>query len=239
MFSWFSFIFAIGFTIIHYSTKYIHSIRGIPRSYFLSISGGIAVSYVFVHLLPELSNHQTIIEDAVDKKGFNFIKNHAYLVAISGLAIFYGLEKMVKNPKNKNNTPGNDVFWVHVTSFFIYNALIGYLLIREHFVNTWDMFFYFIAFSVHFITNDHSLREEHSNTYDRYGRWLLSAAILLGWFIGLVTKINELVISVLISFLAGGIVLNVLKEELPKERESSFVAFLIGIIVYSILLLLI
>lgn len=40
------------------------------------------------------------------------------------------------------------------------------------------------------------------------------------------------------AFLAGGMILNVLKEELPEERESRFTAFLSGAAGYAALLLL-
>ncbi len=40
----------------------------------------------------------------------------------------------------------------------------------------------------------------------------------------------------LIAFLAGGVVLNALKEELPKGRESCFAAFLSGAAGYTALL---
>ncbi|NJL21613.1 MAG: hypothetical protein HC895_13625, partial [Leptolyngbyaceae cyanobacterium SM1_3_5] len=43
--------------------------------------------------------------------------------------------------------------------------------------------------------------------------------------------------AVLFAFLAGGIVLNVLKEELPEDRESHFWSFAIGAIGYAVLLL--
>ena len=39
------------------------------------------------------------------------------------------------------------------------------------------------------------------------------------------------------AFLAGGIVLNVLKEELPEQRESHFWAFALGTGLYAALLL--
>jgi hypothetical protein len=38
-------------------------------------------------------------------------------------------------------------------------------------------------------------------------------------------------------FLAGGVVMNVLKEELPEERESRFWAFLLGAGLYAGVLL--
>lgn len=236
-----SLIFAIGFTFIHLFSKSMTFIKDTPRSRFLSIAGGIAVSYVFIHLLPDLNKHQHIIEKAGGSGIFHLLENHVYLIALLGLTIFYGLEKMVKNSKKENNMDKVDpgIFWIHISSFFVYNALIGYLLIREEYNGYWGMFFYFLALAVHFITNDHSLRKNHEAVYDRYGRWLLAAAILFGWVVGLFVELEEIYISLLTAFLAGGIILNVLKEELPEERKSSFFSFFLGVFCYSALLMLV
>jgi hypothetical protein len=43
--------------------------------------------------------------------------------------------------------------------------------------------------------------------------------------VALLTEIPEVTIAVLLAFLAGGVIMNVLKEELPEERESRFWAF--------------
>lgn len=87
------------------------------------------------------------------------------------------------------------------------------------------------------MVNDYGLREDHKRTYDRIGRWILAAAIFVGWGVGLVSEINEAALAVLFAFLAGGIVLNTLKEELPRERKSRFWAFAVGAVAYAILLL--
>lgn len=115
--------------------------------------------------------------------------------------------------------------------------LIGYLLIQEEFEHVMGMVFYFLALSVHFVTVDQSMRETHQHVYDRYGRWILTAAVLVGWSIGAVTQLEEALISMMFAFLSGALILNVLKEELPEESDSSFGAFATGLTVYSILLL--
>ncbi|MGD7045750.1 hypothetical protein [Jeotgalibacillus proteolyticus] len=242
MFFWLSLLFAIGFSLIHYSSKYLDFIRDKPQSRVLSFAGGIAVSYVFIHLLPELNHYQHQLEETLQEDSLRFVENHIYLIAMIGLAAFYGLERIVKTSKRMATDTGESssgVFWIHISSFFIYNAVIGYLLIREEYQGAWEMFFYFIALSIHFITNDRALRSDHQHVYDRYGRLLLSFATLLGWGIGALFEVHEFIISILVAFLAGGIVLNVLKEELPEEKESSFAAFSLGLFSYSVLLLVI
>jgi len=61
---------------------------------------------------------------------------------------------------------------------------------------------------------------------------------MLGWVVGLVVEVSEAATSTLFAFLAGGIVLNVLKEELPEERQSRFWPFAAGAAGYSVLLLI-
>ncbi|WP_159438441.1 hypothetical protein [Edaphobacillus lindanitolerans] len=50
-------------------------------------------------------------------------------------------------------------------------------------------------------------------------------------------RIEAIFISHISAFLAGGVIMNVMKEELPKERQSSFLAFLIGVVGYTGILL--
>jgi len=244
MFFWWSLSLAIGFALIHFFSKNMTFLSEKPRSRFLSISGGISVAYVFIHLLPELHNYQNKISEEMKEGLLGYMDNHILLVSLFGLVVFYGLENIVKTSKRKRSSKEVEkvsagVFWLHISSFFVYNMVIGYLLIREEYTSIWEMFFFFLAMGVHFVINDHSLRSAHRESYDQHGRQLLTAAILLGWGIGAVEEVNELIISLLVAFISGGIILNVLKEELPEERESSFVAFSIGIISYSVLLMLI
>ena len=93
------------------------------------------------------------------------------------------------------------------------------------------------AMGVHFVVNDFGLREDHKGAYDRAGRRVLAAAVFAGWVVGLLFDISEAALAVLFAFQAGGVVMNVLKEELPEERESRFWAFALGAALYSAVLL--
>lgn len=239
---WTTLIYIIGFVLIHLFSKYMKFLKVVPRSRFLSVAGGISVAYVFLHLLPELGHFQSELEGELEGSAWAFIESHIYIVAMIGLAIFYGLEVMVKKSKKNEGGEvkgGSGVFWIHIGTFTLYNALIGYLLVHDHFENSWGTFFYFVAMGLHFITNDKALRSSHEVDYDKYGRWLLTAAIVIGWLTGIFTEVSDVVVSFLVALLAGGVILNVMKEELPEERESSFISFGIGMISYSVVLLLI
>jgi len=92
---------------------------------------------------------------------------------------------------------------------------------------------FFVVIALHFVVIDFSLRDHYPSVYHGKGRWLLAVAILAGWAIGVFVTIPDFVMSVAIAFVAGGIILNALKEELPEEKQSRFWPFLFGVGVYA------
>ncbi|MDQ3310582.1 MAG: hypothetical protein M3517_00495 [Actinomycetota bacterium] len=217
-----------------------------PRSWMLSAAGGISVAYVFVHLLPEIAEAQAAVEESSSGFVAQF-ERHAYVAALVGLTTFYGLERAAITSRQqrgrgdpveeKPTTAG--AFWVSVLLFGVYNAIIGYLVVRRaENDSTSTLVLFTVALGLHLFVNDLGLRHHHRRRYDQYGRPLLALAILAGWVVGLVTEFSEAVAGLVIALLAGGVVLNVIKEELPSERQSRFLAFAVGTGAYATLLLL-
>jgi hypothetical protein len=236
-------LLAVGLALIHLLASRLRFLHSIPRSRWLSFGSGVSVAYVFVHILPDLSEAQETVQASLDPN-LDFLKHHIYLVALLGLAMFYGLERAANLSRQRNReTSSVDVtspgfFWLHIASFAVYNALIGYLLLHREAPNSSSLLFFTIAMALHFVVNDYGLREHHKKMYDHIGRWILAAAIMTGWAIGSGTQLSQAAIAVLFAFLAGSVVLNVLKEELPEERESRFWAFALGAGGYAALLLM-
>jgi hypothetical protein len=191
-------------------------------------------------LLPDLAEEQETIREAAGE-GFSFLEYHVYLVALIGLAVFYGLEQSAKTSRRRSagdeDSTEAGVFWLHTATFIVYNALIGYLLLPVEEPGVWSLILFAFAMGVHFVVNDYGLRKNHKGAYDRIGRWVLAAGILVGWAEGLLFEVSEAAIAVLFGFLAGGVIMNVLKEELPEERESRFWAFALGAAAYALVLL--
>lgn len=241
---------AVVLAIVHVVTPSLKFLAGTPRSAWLSIAGGVSVAYVFVHLLPELAAGQETVGRVAG--GEAFAERHVYLIALAGLATFYGLDRLAKTSRSKREGApvgsGRDeeaaaagtspqVFWIHIGSFAIYNALIGYLLLHREVMTFGALAFFTIAMALHFTVTDYGLNEDHKAVYRAIGRWVLVAAVLIGFVVGLATEVSEAAIAVLVAFLAGGVILNVLKEEVPSERQSRFWAFAAGMAGYAALLL--
>jgi hypothetical protein len=233
---------ALVLALVHVFGGSLRFLQVTPRSRWLSAASGVSVAYVFVHILPDLASSQETIRAAAER-AVGFAEHHVYLIALLGMTVFYGLERLAKRSRAQAAQAGKEdatdpgVFWIHVSSFAVYNALIGYLLLHRERPGLGSLLFFFAAMATHFLVNDFGLRQDHKQRYDRYGRWLLAGAVILGWAVGATTEVHPAIIAVLFSFLAGGVILNVLKEELPQERKSNFWAFGLGAFVYAALLI--
>ena len=229
---------AVLFAAIHFGGRWFDFLGGTPRSVWLSAAGGVSVAYVFVHILPELAEHQREVAERLSGGGGveAAIGSHVYVVALLGLGLFYGLEALLRRSNLDEKKQDNDIFWIHLSSFSAYNFLVGYLLVHRDEQSATGLALFAIAIGVHFIINDQAFRQDHGELYHRRGRWLLAAMPLAGWLVGVLTEINQILLAALFALLAGSIVLNVLKEELPEDRESRFSAFAAGAAGYAALL---
>lgn len=224
-------------SITHLWAGRLHFDNPRRRRSWLSFAGGVSVTYVFLDLLPELAEAQEVLRERF--AAIEFLEDHVYLVALVGLAGFYGIESFVRRRRRiesrADSSESDAVFWIHIASFSVYNALIGYLMVeREPYQEHLPAFV--VAMGFHFLVTDYGLRSHHDEIYDRRGRWVLSAAIIIGTLFGIASQVSEAFVSVLAAFIAGGAILNVMKEELPKETTSRFRAFAMGVVIASVVL---
>lgn len=231
------------FAGIHLLGPRMDFLRTAPRRMWLSAAGGISIAYVFVHILPELAHHQENFDNGGPFGLLDGSERHVYFMALLGLTCFYGLELAVRASARREATRHGverisaPIFWLQLGSFACFNLIIGYLLVDREETGLTNLATYAIAMAMHFIVTDQGLREQSRPEYDAIGRWVLAAAAVAGFMTGVSVTLPPVAISGLFAFLAGGIILNVLKHELPEDRRSDFRAFLLGTGLYAALLL--
>lgn len=235
-----SLFLVIMLALLHFFAERIRFFRSVPRSSLLSMASGVSVAYVFVHIFPKLSAYQDVL---VEQIHWPVIEHHVYLMSLLGFCAFYGVERAVQRRGNgeralESAASGRQVFWVHLGVFALYYALIGYLLIHREQEGWPELVMYALAMGLHFTVIDVGLSRHHRQAYHVYGRWILSGSVVAGWVIGFVGSLAQAIIGALFAFLAGGIILNAIKEELPAERSSRLGAFVVGALGFGALLLL-
>ena len=225
-------LMALGFCAVHLFVGRLRFLDVEPRSRWLSFAGGVAVAYVFLHILPELGAHGATFQRAMGLAR-GAAEAWVYTLSLAGLALFYGIERALVvsrgGRERANKRPGSGIFWLHIAASGLLIFIVAYLLNHREDETAGGL--------LHFITADFASRADHPEIYDHAGRWALVGATLAGWITGLLVELPEIAIGCLFAFVGGAMVLVILKEELPEERESKFWPFLLGATLYAGLVL--
>lgn len=230
-------VLAVGISLAHLLPHHLPRAVERRREGLLSLAGGVSIVYAFVHLFPELDHRRETIE-GVELLGVTLVAEHIYILAVVGLAAFYGLERFatVARSNQLGGVVGDaPVFWVHVAAFAVYNGVIGYALLRGE-TGADSVVLFATAMGLHLFGNDQAMHEHHPRLYARYGRYVLATAVVAGAGVGLATAVDPGAYTILLGLLTGGIVFNAIKDELPRTRDSRFWAFALGATVYGAVL---
>lgn len=246
-------VLAVALAALHLAAPRIRKLPLVPERATGSFAGGLAVAYVFLHLLPELAEGNQAIGEALDDvvAPSPLLDLAVFLVALAGFTAFYGLERLADahgdQPPARNASSGPQtaqpphhgagVYALHLGSFLVYNALITYTMALRLRTGIDFALLFTVAMGLHFVLTDRGLEEHYPRRFDTRGRLLLAGALILGWAVSAVfAPSSTLVVALLTALLGGSILLNVFKEEMPSNRGSSFGWFVIGLVLYAALL---
>ncbi|SFG14158.1 hypothetical protein SAMN04488063_1550 [Halopelagius inordinatus] len=232
-------LLAVALASVHLLTMYAPHRSSTRGRQLLSLGAGTSVAYVFVLLLPEIASAAAEVRTMYE--GQFFAEQLVFLAGLAGVVAFYGLEVYAAHHFDSDGegetSPGR--YTIHVGSFTVYSALIGYLLFHQEVEGALNLVLYTLAMGLHFLNFDRGLDRRHGDAFEGTGRWVLAGATLLGGGVGLVTQISELALGMLLGFVSGGLVFNTFKEEVPEAARGLFRPFLVGSVVYSVVVLLI
>ncbi|WP_026675189.1 hypothetical protein [Alkalihalobacterium bogoriense] len=217
------------FIAIHLLANELIPADRIKRLRWLSLSGGFAVSYVFVYVLPSLHREQ---QELHEYRHTFAMESELYFIGLLGLLLFYGVEKKVSDANEKGIADRQAYFWLQTIFFTLYNMLIAYTVVAS-FVEGIQALFYSVAIGLHFIAVAHDLWRKSPERYNKVGRYVLASGICIGWLIAMLTQFSAVTQSIIFAFISGAMLLNVLKNELPKERDAHFPTFAVAIVSYT------
>lgn len=237
-------VLATGATAVLFALTFllggrIHPLQSLVRDRrtVISFAAGATAAYVFVHLLPELHGaRETFTESATVTLRYEGMA--IYFLALLGFLVFYGLDHLrARLGESAREAEESAAFRIHIGGFAAYVALMSYLLVHGLEGEGVQTVLYAVAVALHFLGIDHAMREEHGVTYERVGRYILAGACVLGWAIGLMVALPPSILALLVAFISGSIIMNSLITELPSEKDGRFVPFLVGGLVYGLILL--
>lgn len=212
------------------------------RRRFISAAAGASVAYIFIHVLPELSEFQARFAETVSGRALLFPEYRVYSAALFGFVLFYGIENMafsrrlMTHCEDFKHNDSSLVWTLQLGGFTAYCGLISYLMVDwTH--GSKALALYCVAMVFHFLIIDHALRAEHGAAYDSCGRWWLAAAVVVGWALAKLSPIPASAMATLQGFVAGGVTINSVKDEMPKSGEGRFAWFALGAFIFAMLML--
>ena len=216
----------IIFSAIHYWSRALHNYLYKSEKVAISFGGGMAISYVFIHLMGELS------------EGYEIFGSSIHLATLLGFSLFYGLNRLIARVKIEPVAKEDYIFYVEIIFYCLYNLLIVYAIPKQFHNNFLLTFLYVVSISFHFLHNDYSLAKKHPREFRVFGRYAAIFFLIIGSLARIfLPSPSEFITDFLIAILAGIIISNVFTEELPKPENASFRWFVAGISTYLCLLI--
>ena len=89
-------VIAVVLAALHLAAPHIRRLPLVPERATGSFAGGLAVAYVFLHLLPEIAEGNEAIGEALSAvvEPTPLVDLGIFLVALAGFAAFYGLQRL-------------------------------------------------------------------------------------------------------------------------------------------------
>lgn len=229
-YSGYALISVVIFALVHLFAEKTKGLKKQSQGRFLSFGGGIAISYVFVELLPKLAKSDLLVRKALEGV-FPYFERHVYIMALVGFLLFFMVGQ------SRSFMKGKAQFWLSLLSYALFNFLVGYAVVDKDDPDVRPLEFFTFAMALHYFSNDFSLEKEHGKEYSKFGKWILIISLFLGWLAGVWITLSETAVALVSAFIAGGVIMNVTRHELPKDNPNSLGAFFLSATLYTIILL--
>jgi hypothetical protein len=197
-----------------------------------SLAGGVGLAYVCLYLLFELVTTGAGPIHAVLPIGDQPLQAF-FVLLLSGLSTAYVLQmRLLKTPDPRDDHRG------YASFFIFYNLLAGAGVAEEARWGALNLSFYVVALGLHLLFNDRFLLHLAAGAHTWRWRAALAAAPVLGCVLAVGLNPPESVLYGLLTLVAGGTIINVMRLELPAPENFHPKAFVAGVIGYAALILI-
>lgn len=230
-----SFLCLLSLVAVHLTGFHVRRIGPILQARLLSAAGGVSIAYIFIDLLPKFCTGAAQVEHAF-KGLFPYLERHVYVMGLIGLLFAYTVQRAAANPATDPSQMKRK-FWGQVAAYAIFNAMIGYSLANKNDPDIQPIILFTIAVGLHYYINDYNLRESNAELYESQARYTIVLGLAAGWIVGLFWQIPEAALALVLSFLSGGIMMNVFRHEIPADNPNNYNSFVFGAVTYACILL--
>jgi hypothetical protein len=194
----------------------------------VSFTGGVAIGYVYLYLLPKLGDFTARVAANPDGQ-WEFLNYRAYLYSLVGFTGYFLAEQFAR----EGTSSARPRTMTLAGGFFVYNLLIGYTVATIPHADILALIVATAALALHTLGIDHQIRSAGKGSFDSFIRWLLAAALMVGWGAGVLLSVPKELVVLMTAILAGGMIANVMFEEVPRNSVEQRAPFLLGILFFT------
>lgn len=231
-------ILAVSLAVAHLTASKVAGLPQRTQDLLASVGGGVAIAYVFVHLMPELSTGGKELSDQhiVPFAPTPVAEATLFLVALVGLVLYFALD--VRSDEGRLSSAR--AYRIHLVSFAVISGLYAYTM--PSLVSTgWDyaVLLTSVIFA-HTLLADRALARAHPHRFNYETRWVGIVAIVLGLAAAyFLPPASDVALAFATAFLGGSLLMTTFREELPAASRARLPWFLMGTGVMTGLLLLV
>ena len=216
------YVLALILSIVDFFTEGLFSKANPIKMKFISVSAGVSITYIFLILLPEIYS------------GAMEINRLLFLALLFGFGIFHIIEKYIRQ-----NFTGpalrKEHRIVHSSTSFVYFFVVGFLLVKlSGDDGSLSAILLFIPIMLHIVID--SLPRRHTKKH--HLRALSASSPVLGAILATFLDIGAAGNIALLGIVGGALLYTVVRESLPRERVGKPLYFIIGLLLFTILILL-
>ena len=225
----FSSFLVSGLIFAHWFSSRVAKLSPKTQKTLASIGGGVAIAYVFIHIMPELAIGGRELSKEIYMEEFivsPLIESYLFFISLIGLVVFFSLDIIASSGQASTKTN----FKLHVLAFALINYLYAYTL--PSLVTTgWDYALLFtIVLAAHIILSDRTLARSHPKLFRQKVRWVFISSTGLGLAHAyLFHPISDLSLAIATAFLGGGVLMTVFREEIPEASSIQLPWFIFGV----------
>ena len=113
-----AFFSILVFSCVHLWAEKIRALGVLSQRRFLSLGGGVAISYVFVDLLPKLGKSNQLIERVLSGF-FPYFERHAFVAALLGFLLFFFVDR------SPSRWFKDEKYGITMIAYALFNFLVG------------------------------------------------------------------------------------------------------------------
>jgi len=226
--------------VCHYLSPEVKRLKRIDPAQVISFSGGVAVGYVFLHMLPELVESRDKIHELLQHyTTMTPLKDLiVFFIALLSFELYYLMEYICHKSDLSNISINRRTFRFTLGFYFVYNFLLTYTLILRVATGIFYAFLFTLAMGLHFVLTDRHIKRYFPHLFDFKSRLILLFALIAGFVFSTIIQVNVYIASLLTAFLSGAILYNAFSEEITLTKQTRIAFFFFGTIIMASILAL-